>query len=762
MKNLVFFLIIFLFPFISNSQAVDGSCTWTAGDSGNNTNWTNAGNWSCAGYPSGSSAVAIVSADSYSSTTITLDADITLKQFKHGGQTGGSWTLDQASGGSNTLTLQGDGATQVWQHNRGNCHWTINANMTIDGPGSSSVTKQFKVGTSSQSTANSITWSSSSTLTLSSDTSLKFVFDKDGHSLNFNGTITSGGNDKDLIFGDLHTVTFGSTVSMSNMGGDLLFYGSADNNSDYGGGTATAGGITVNGDVSARQIKISASSLTVNVTGSLTSTNTSSAQNNLASGGSGKFILKTSQSNSGSIIATTDTNGYNLDFVRTLDSDNEITFLGIPVTDESIQDLIDNGNLRTKSGKSFLGYFDNSSGTYTYYNSTGNTGLLGSGTNSGGKSLSGGTGFIISPDGTGSKNITISGTTTSQSSANTFTVYRASGTYGAYQLVGNPFPSYVALNANADATVADNFLQTNETILDDSYEQIWAWDGSQWNSYNLTENTVKHIAPGEGFFIRLTSTLGTDTAGSVIFNESMQKNGSFRNFNASVANGSVIDNKAVVRIKVTDLETNEFDKIKLYFSEKSTKSLDKGYDGGKFFIKNSAYMYTRLLENDRGVDMDIQALPYSDLKDVIIPLGIETESSSIELSFIERDLSDLYNIFLEDRLNNTIVKFDKKLKIDLENQVNGHNRFFLHFTDGLIPELPTDNDLRIFKNSSSNLSIIGNPNQRYKAKIFDYSGRLVKEAEFIHKSNIDELDNRMKILRIESKDGLTVKKFKLN
>ena len=440
MKNLVFFLIIFSFPFIINSQAVDGSCTWTAGDSGNNTNWTNAGNWSCAGYPSGSSAVAIVSADSYSSTTITLDADITLKQFKHGGQTGGSWTLDQASGGSNTLTLQGDGATQVWQHNRGNCHWTINANMTIDGPGSSSVTKQFKVGTSSQATSNSITWSSSSTLTLSSDTSLKFVFDKDGHSLNFNGTITSGGNDKDLIFGDLHTVTFGSTVSMSNMGGDLLFYGSAENNTDYSGGTATAGGITVNGDVSARQIKISASSLTVNVTGSLTSTNTSSAQNNLASGGSGKFILKTSQSNSGSIIATTDTNGYTLDFVRTLDSDNEITFLGIPVTDESIQDLIDNGNLRTKSGKSFLGYFDNSNGTYTYYNSTGNTGLLGSGTNSDGKSLSGGTGFIISPNGTGSQNITISGTTTSQSSANTFTVYRASGTYGAYQLVGNPFP----------------------------------------------------------------------------------------------------------------------------------------------------------------------------------------------------------------------------------------------------------------------------------------------------------------------------------
>ena len=52
------------------------------------------------------------------------------------------------------------------------------------------------------------------------------------------------------------------------------------------------------------------------------------------------------------------------------------------------------------------------------------------------------------------------------------------------------------------------------------------------------------------------------------------------------------------------------------------KGLDKGYDGGKFFIKNSAYMYTRLLEDDQGVDMGIQALPYSELKDVIIPLEL--------------------------------------------------------------------------------------------------------------------------------------------
>ena len=46
-------------------------------------------------------------------------------------------------------------------------------------------------------------------------------------------------------------------------------------------------------------------------------------------------------------------------------------------------------------------------------------------------------------------------------------------------------------------------------------------------------------------------------------------------------------------------------------------------------------MYTRLLEGDQGVDMGIQTLPYSDLKDVIIPLGIETESSSINFHLLK-------------------------------------------------------------------------------------------------------------------------------
>ena len=751
MKKILLFLMVFLSPFIVNSQ-VDGACTWTGSDNANNTNWTNTGNWSCSGspgYPSGSSAVVTISGGS--STTITLDANITLKQFKHGGSTGGSWTLDQASGGSNTLTLEGTSTTQVWQHNRGNVQWTINANITVDGP--SSATKQFKLGTASHSN-NSITFSSSSTLTLSDDTSLKFIYDKDGHSVTFNGTITSGGNDKDLIFADKHTATFGSSVVMTNFGGDLLFYDDETDDGDlYDDGNASTSGITISGDVSAKQIKIAASNLTVNVTGSLTSTNSAASQN-IHTGGAGKLVLKTSKSNSGSIINKEDSDGYNLDFVRTVDGDSEWTLIGVPVTDETVQDVIDNNSLRTGtvsgSSKSAIGYHDNASNTYSYYAPTGNS-----------ATLVNGQGYLISASGSGTQDVTFTGTAKTTSTNTTFTATN-SGTD--WNFIGNPYTSYLALNeqvTNYDATNA-NFLEKNDGPLHNTYTYVYAWNGSSWDQYGNSENTVKYIAPGEGFFIKMRG--GTPNTATVYFHEDMMLTGSHRNFNTPITDGQENNKTGRLKIKITDLEVNEFDHIKFYFSDVTTRSLDPGYDGGKFFIKNSetVYLYTRLLEDDKGIDLGEQSLPYSDLKDVIIPLGIETKSSKIELSIIERDIDGLINIFLEDRLNNTIVEIDKKIKIDLDEELIGHSRFFLHLTDGLIPELPTDKDLRIFKNSSSGISIIGNPSGNYSAKVYDYSGRLIKEVNFNHKTKINDLDSKMKILRIESEEGLTIKKFKLN
>ena len=108
------------------------------------------------------------------------------------------------------------------------------------------------------------------------------------------------------------------------------------------------------------------------------------------------------------------------------------------------------------------------------------------------------------------------------------------------------------------------------------------------------------------------------------------------------------------------------------------------------------------------------------------------------------------------------IFFTKSKPINFDEAHEGLGRFYLHFTDQLIPELPTDDNLRIYKGLDSDVMVMGSVGKNYSAKVYDYSGRLIKEVNFNHKTKINDLDSKMKILRIESEEGLTIKKFKLN
>ncbi len=786
MKKSIIFFAIFLFPFLLHSQAASNStCIWQGGS---DNNWETPANWeSCndsggsASYPATNDVIVKFDGseadNADTNRTINISTSIALNQIVFGG--GGSdqnWIF-QGSDLLKTITFSG-AKSQPIRMNRQNVSVTFNINVTVDRSSQS----QMVLGDSGTRTNNNITFGPLYTLLINAG-ALKFKCNSNTQSVVFNGNISATSNTGDLIFDNYHGATFGTTVGMSNFPASLLFQGVVvDGTATYGDLNAGAG-ITVNGPVQAEQVRISTTNLTVGVTGSITTSG--SGNNSLSTGGSGKFIVQTSQSNSGSIINNTDGDGYNLSFVRTVDGSSEWTLLGIPVTDQDVQTFIGNSTaagLRTKdiggATKSAIGYHVPATNTYDYFNSTGNTGT----------SFSNVKGYIVSPSANaGTIDVTIDGTAPDTNTNNyiraTFaagdlTNTNANGGSAAsnWNLIGNPYAAYVAINDNATGHDGDannngdytdsgdnanlNFLAKNSGPLHNSYQYVYAWNGSSWDQYGLNSTDVKHIAPGEGFFIYMRG--GSLNGAQVEFNEEMLTTGTFRNFNAPVANGSPNEKIGRLKLKITDLESGDYDKTKLYFSDKRTRGLDPGYDGGKFFVKNSVYLYTRLLENDEGIDLGEQSIPYSDLKDVIIPLGIETKSSKIKLSITERDIDGLINIFLEDRLNNTIVEIDKKINIDLNEEVNGHNRFFLHFTDGLIPELPTDRNLRIFKNSNSGVSIIGNPDDNYSAKVYDYSGRLIKEVNFNHKTKINDLDSKMKILRIESEEGLTIKKFKLN
>ena len=489
--------------------------------------------------------------------------------------------------------------------------------------------------------------------------------------------------------------------------------------------------------------------LTIGTSGAMT------VSSSITTNSSGSLIIETSRTASGSLIAKSAgaNQGKGITLKRQVDqlqgdaSTAEWTLLGIPVTGETSGDIDD--DLRTSGSNSAIGYFDPTTGQgeYVYYTTNATTQLVN------------GRGYLVSPSASGYVNITGPMRTTSVA----YELEDGSGTYGNWNLVGNPYPSYINMTDDADAS--NNFLTVNTSVLDASYQSVYAWDGTSWDIYNQTTNSINHIAPGEGFFVYSVSG-----GGEISFKENMQTSGQGANFNdANIApGGKPVSNNRVSRLELelSDNAINQTDITKFYFSDEAqvSKGLDPGYDAGQFFQGNNSRIFTRLVNDDKGTNFSIQALPYNDLKDLVVPLGITTESSSLELSVTENSIDDFYRIYLEDKLENTIVELDQTIDLSFEDDnSDGLGRFYLHFTDGMIPELPTDgDDFRIFKVSNSEIKLMGSPETIYNAKIFDFSGRLLKEVNFTHKININDInDNGIKILTIESSDEKITKKFNL-
>ena len=126
---------------------------------------------------------------------------------------------------------------------------------------------------------------------------------------------------------------------------------------------------------------------------------------------------------------------------------------------------------------------------------------------------------------------------------------------------------------------------------------------------------------------------------------------------------------------------------------------------------------------------------------------------------IKNTITKNTNIYLEDRLLNTFKELTNRYTIASDSELKGYGRFYLHFTSELIPELPTDGNLRVFKVSENSIRLMGKSDKFYNAKIYDFTGRLIKELSFNHKTDVDSLTKGVHILHIIENSSLTVKKF---
>ena len=153
-----------------------------------------------------------------------------------------------------------------------------------------------------------------------------------------------------------------------------------------------------------------------------------------------------------------------------------------------------------------------------------------------------------------------------------------------WNLVANPYPSY--LNANTNADGSNNFLTVNgTTTMHDTYVAIYGYDadGSGYSIYN-NSTAATYIAPGQAFMVAAdNASSGT----SVSMTEAMQTTTGSDDF----ISGDNMENTEVV-IKLFNGD-NELDSTKLFFDEGLTLGLDPGYDAGHF-DDNAPVSYTHL------------------------------------------------------------------------------------------------------------------------------------------------------------------------
>ncbi len=299
-------------------------------------------------------------------------------------------------------------------------------------------------------------------------------------------------------------------------------------------------------------------------------------------------------------------------------------------------------------------------------------------------------------------------------------------TYGKWNLIGNPFPSYLDFGA---------FFTENSSQFDTgAFQAIYGYDADDSNGSNFTIwnnlNYADKITPVQGFFVRTKSGGGT-----VTFKPEMRTIGNSDDF---IAGRSSTPNYVLSELFLSNGSSNYTTKI--YFVENQTRGLDPGYDAGAY-AGSAKGIFTHLVEDNTNIEMAIQALPYNNFNDVVVPLGVKNEAGvqlTLGLNATTVTLPSSVNVYLEDNVTNTWTLLNNSDYVFTPSEeLNGTGRFYVHFsTNVLSVDDNLLNGLHIYSNQSSKTVVVkGQLNSKTTAKLYDIQGRLVLQ-NVLNTSNI--------------------------
>ncbi|MDC0506879.1 hypothetical protein OAN56_03045, partial [Flavobacteriaceae bacterium] len=416
----------------------------------------------------------------------------------------------------------------------------------------------------------------------------------------------------------------------------------------------------------------SGKSFTIEKTGSVTMSGNFS--------NSGTFTLNSDSDEFSSIIIGGTVTG-NITYNRYVNSvgTNEWDLIGAPVEGQSINSFVTaNASTLASNGDAYaIGYYDNYWNEWENYTTSSNwypfdgNFLLGMGFQMG--TIANGTGML-----------SFTGTPAATNKTQAIIDFSQGGGEGEGQpatgtkwnLVANPFPSYI--NGNTSADSSNNFLTVNSDKLDDSYQAIYGYDadgiGSGYTVYNNTSAALR-IAPGQAFMVA-SDNPNFENPDVLSFTTDMRTIVGGDDF---ITSSRAMQDSYELILKLYDVDT-EIDNTRFYFKEGLNLGLDPGYDAGHF--NQSASLMSRLVDEDKGVGFAVNAMGIENANNVVVPLVINREAGvEFRISIDTFDLSTGTKIYLEDNVNKTFTHLNEQdFQFKDDDKLSGAGRFFVHFT----------------------------------------------------------------------------------
>ena len=474
----------------------------------------------------------------------------------------------------------------------------------------------------------------------------------------------------------------------------------------------------------------------------------------------GTFTLNSDSDEFSSIIIGGSVTG-NISYNRYVNSvgTNEWDLIGAPVEGQSINSFVTaNASTLASNGDAYaIGYYDNYSDEWENYT-----------TSSNGYPFNGN--FLL---GMGFQMATISGGTLKFTGAPAATnktlpiidfsvvVGEGGGEGTKWNLVANPFPSYIHGNTSADSS--NNFLTINSEKLHDSYQAIYGYDadGSGFTVYNNTSAALR-IAPGQAFMVA-SDNPNVGNPDVLSFTTAMRTTEGDDDFIA----GRNSENSFELILKLYEGDS-EIDHTKFYFGDGLGLDLDPGYDAGHF--NQGASLMSRLVEEDEGVGLVINAMGIESANDVVVPIELNREAgNNFRISIGTFNIDTAINVYLEDNVQETMTLLnDQDFELTAENELNGIGRFFIHLTETVlsIDDKIETNYLNVFKADVNNfITVEGLANQSNltKLRLYTIHGKEVISATLNNNNkqliSTQGLSPGIYIVKLESGNILLTKKL---